>query len=266
MRIALLTTEPGNLAREFAAVYADELKKHGIDIELIIVDTQDYKKRHLLRHAYNVAKRQARIAECSVFTSFLRILTWKFVNKLTSTSDQQRRVEVISKHQIIEVPSLNSSKAISVITERHVDIICLMGTRMLTPKTLHKLNAHVINVHSSDPAFVRGGPVVVWEVLSGKSDITLTIHYVTPELDAGDILMQLCHPIVYKQGLGLTLQKTMELAQAKVLVLFKEVLLGLRYNTLNPRKTEKGPLRVTPSVTQTIRAEIICRNRARQKA
>jgi hypothetical protein len=59
-----------------------------------------------------------------------------------------------------------------------------MEARILTKQTLEAISAPIIN-NSSDPRWVRGGLVVVWEILAGRPALTLTVHEVAPAVDAG---------------------------------------------------------------------------------
>jgi methionyl-tRNA formyltransferase len=139
------------------------------------------------------------------------------------------------------------------------DLVCLMGARILTKETLAALNRPAINIHSSDPRFMRGAPSVVWEVLDRRKSITLTIHQVTPELDSGDILLQRELPIRFSGGLGATLERTFVDSVPVITRLFAETIVGLKNRRLTPQPFAPGPLRVTPKCTQTLAAEFRCR-------
>jgi methionyl-tRNA formyltransferase len=166
--------------------------------------------------------------------------------------------------RVVRVPTANSEACIAALRESRCDVVCLMGTRILTRRTLEGIACPTINIHSSDPRFVRGGPVVVWEVLAQMESITLTIHNVAVEVDSGAILLQKQAPILFSGGLGATTHATMANAEPIVADLFERVLLDLSTGRAAESAFTPGPLRVTPPVPDLLRAESMCRARSRR--
>lgn len=263
MRVGIFAAEPSELCQIFIRRHFKALSENGISIAMIVVDDNTSKSQGFIKHALKISRRQAKVAECSPFMAFLKIVFYKMLLRFTHKSGPSELADGGSDIPTIRVPTLNSSHAIQAIQSSKCDIVCLMGTRILTKKTLQKLNLMVLNIHSSDPAFVRGGPVVFWEVLAKRDHITLTVHEVIEEVDAGDVLGQAVAPIHYSKGLGLTVQKTIKAAQTSTADLFLKVLLDIKNKKLSPKKVPLGPLRVTPSICEALKAEFYCRSRSK---
>jgi methionyl-tRNA formyltransferase len=104
---------------------------------------------------------------------------------------------------------------------------------------------------------------VFWEVLNEDRDICLTVHQVVEKLDAGPIYGQRLQEIHYCGGIGATIGATMQQGRVRMTDLFAEVLIGIDGRTITPVEFNPGPVRTIPSISQLLRAEILCRRRSR---
>ena len=258
-----MAAEPASICRAFIAEHLPSVKQEGADLALVLLDENAAKSQSLVKHGYRIAKRQARKAGCSTLTSLARILLFKLICRLSSSRERDHIPPLDRNLHIVTVPTLNTAVATQAVRAASVDLVCLMGTRILTKETLAAMNCPAINIHSSDPRFMRGAPSVVWEVLDGRKSITLTIHQVTPELDSGDILLQQELPIRFSGGLGATLQRTSLDTIPVITRLFADTIVGLQNRRLTPQPFTPGPLRVTPRFTQALVAEFRCRANSR---
>jgi hypothetical protein len=262
MKVALFSTATGDKWSLFASTYGEALQKQGIEIAVAVLDEVEEKRKNRLRHAWNVAARQARVAGCSVPAMLARIVVYKFLTRSRGTASGT--MSPPGTVAAVRVKTLNSLEAVDAVKSRGCELVCLMGARIISRDTLEGLGLPVINIHSSDPAFVRGGPPVVWEVLDRRDSITLTIHEVIERIDAGAILRQAAHPICYAGGLRKTVGSTMETAKREVAALFYQALLDYRRGRLLWTQFVPGELRVTPSIVDTLRADRMCRARSGQ--
>ncbi|MFP4313772.1 MAG: phosphoribosylglycinamide formyltransferase [Alphaproteobacteria bacterium] len=82
------------------------------------------------------------------------------------------------------------------LESREIDLICLAGfMRILTPEFIEKWPQKIINTHPSLlPKFggkgMYGGHVHKAVLEAGENESGPTIHYVIPEVDAGEIILQ----------------------------------------------------------------------------
>jgi methionyl-tRNA formyltransferase len=122
----------------------------------------------------------------------------------------------------------------------------------------------LFNLHLSDPAFVRGLPPILWEVLDGRDSIVLTLHRLTSTLDGGDVIHQQAMPIVWQPTLGATLRATRATFDRAIPGVFERGLRQILDGTARPRPIVPGPLRTMPSAGQLLEANRICRKRWRE--
>jgi hypothetical protein len=236
----------------------DRLAAAGLDLGAIVIDTNESKRRNPLDNAIRVARRRARLTQSSLPRAFLRGAAYRLLVRGWSTSLSLPDPTC----PILHVGSLNDGAAAAMVRDQDCDVVCLMGTRILTARTLSDLGRPAINIHSSDPGLIRGGPPVVWEVLGGLDAATLTIHEVVPEVAAGRILIQQAHEISFAGGLGRTVARTMENALDPVAGLFEAALRGLQAGTIVPQDFVPGPFRTIPSIREMIKADRICRRKS----
>jgi hypothetical protein len=260
MRVALLTSEAA-WAGSFIERWQCRLREKGIEFACVVVDENRVRQANPVHHIVSVAKRQATVARCSVATALLRLVMFRLV------SNAGRRpatgAAIPKTIPCFHVPSLNATEAVEAVRFCGVHTSCLLGARILTGGTIQKVGHLILNGHASDPAFVRGRPPVVWEVLNGNRHICPTVHQVIPRLDAGPIYGQRLQEIIYGGGIGATMRATMKEARVRMTDLFAEVLIGVHAGAITPKEFHPGPVRTIPSVAQLIRAEILCRRRSR---
>ncbi len=119
---------------------------------------------------------------------------------LTNRSD----AGVIARAQSLEVESLvftreqfySSKKVLDLLVERDIDYIVLSGFLLLVPSyLLLPFENKIVNIH---PALLPkyggkgmyGSRVHKAVIEAGESESGITIHYVNPEYDEGDIIFQ----------------------------------------------------------------------------
>jgi hypothetical protein len=76
------------------------------------------------------------------------------------------------------------------------DLGIVYGTRILKPSLFEIPRLGSINIHKRKvPDYRGGGPVGLWELLDGQSEIGVTVHEVTAALDAGAVVNTATIPI-----------------------------------------------------------------------
>ena len=85
----------------------------------------------------------------------------------------------------------NINKELALLQSLRPDLVIVFGTRKLSVKFLAGLTIPIINVHHALLPHIRGLDSAVWLAYFRKFDyLGTTIHYVTPGLDEGEILVQ----------------------------------------------------------------------------
>lgn len=72
------------------------------------------------------------------------------------------------------------------------DLICLAGfMRILTPLFLDHWHGRIINIHPSLLPDYKGLDTHARALADGRAEAGCTVHHVTPEMDSGDIIVQI---------------------------------------------------------------------------
>lgn len=89
------------------------------------------------------------------------------------------------------VESHNSPEAKELLRSSHTDILLLYGTKIIQEEVLHIPSIGVLNAHSALLPKYRGTKVEFWILYNKEPQYAgVTIHWVNPGLDEGDIFLQ----------------------------------------------------------------------------
>jgi peptidoglycan/xylan/chitin deacetylase (PgdA/CDA1 family)/folate-dependent phosphoribosylglycinamide formyltransferase PurN len=90
----------------------------------------------------------------------------------------------------------HGTEALSFVRSLGADLGVVYGTRILKPALFALPRLGSINIHKRKvPDYRGGGPVGLWEMLDGRTEIGVTVHEVTAELDAGAVVNAATIPI-----------------------------------------------------------------------
>ena len=90
-----------------------------------------------------------------------------------------------------QISSKDEHLIIDIMKAWKVDLIVLAGwMRIITPKLIDEFPNRIINVHPSLLPKYKGLHAVEQALESGDDTTGCTVHYVTEELDSGDIICQ----------------------------------------------------------------------------
>ena len=79
----------------------------------------------------------------------------------------------------------------ALLVEHRIDIVCLAGfMRILTPWLVGQWEWRMINIHPSLLPAYKGLDTHARALADGVTKHGATVHFVTPELDAGDVILQ----------------------------------------------------------------------------
>lgn len=262
-RVGVMCGASGQIVESFLVRNAPGLREVGVEVPVVVLDEDRPTQVAPWRQLWRVARRQARIAGCSTPTAAARLVVYRtLTHRPTPPEKKPPSPSFPPGLAAVRAPTLNSRIAREAIRSAKCDLVCLMGARYLTRPTLQAIGVPIVNIHSSDPRWVRGGPVVVWEVLAGRPELMLVVHEVTEVLDSGAILAEAAQEIVYRGGLGGTTMATMAAARSRVADLFEQVIRDVVAGTPHRIDFTPGSLKVTPSVRDSLRAELLCRHRS----
>ncbi|MGL9732834.1 MAG: phosphoribosylglycinamide formyltransferase [Wolbachia sp.] len=98
---------------------------------------------------------------------------------------------------VVESKPLDTNKIHEILVHYKVDLVCLAGfMRILKADFLSKWHDKIINIHPSLLPFLRGLNAQEQALKAGVKITGCTVHYVTPEVDAGAIIVQAVVPVL----------------------------------------------------------------------
>ncbi|WP_338976849.1 MULTISPECIES: phosphoribosylglycinamide formyltransferase [unclassified Wolbachia] len=98
---------------------------------------------------------------------------------------------------IVKDKPLDAGKIHEILVQHKVDLICLAGfMRILKADFLSKWHNKVINIHPSLLPSFKGLNAQEQALKAGVKITGCTVHYVTPEVDAGAIIAQVAVPVL----------------------------------------------------------------------
>jgi methionyl-tRNA formyltransferase len=92
------------------------------------------------------------------------------------------------------VGNLNDKRSIRMLARLEPDLLVLAGARILSRSVLETASWGGLNAHPAHLPGFRGTGVVGWSVLR-NTPVTVTVHVVSPDVDAGDVVERRLVPI-----------------------------------------------------------------------
>ena len=96
-----------------------------------------------------------------------------------------------------KVKNFHSESAIKLLREANADLGILKGTNIIKESVFSIPRLGSINSHQGLAPYYRGGPVAFWELFNNEKEIGVTVHFVAPKVDTGDIILQKLLPFEY---------------------------------------------------------------------
>jgi len=108
--------------------------------------------------------------------------------------------EVAQEHslKIVQVASFNAIETVERLRSESPDVIIGLGTRILKAHVLESARIGTLNAHSSLLPNYRGGSTEFWQLVEGETQTGVTIHWMAPKVDSGNIFLQKRWPIPNK--------------------------------------------------------------------
>lgn len=87
--------------------------------------------------------------------------------------------------------TLDAKKISPLVSDLHFDLAFVYGTGKLMPDLIELLPQNLLNLHGGDTELYRGLDSLLWAIYHRDWEcLTVTLHYVSAELDAGDIVFK----------------------------------------------------------------------------
>jgi folate-dependent phosphoribosylglycinamide formyltransferase PurN len=122
---------------------------------------------------------------------------------LEEKQERLRRIAKANDVPIHFVANYHSDEAIALMRAAEADLGVIFGTNILKPSVFKIPRLGSINLHQGRAPYYRGGPPVFWELFNGETEVGITVHYVEPKVDTGEIILQEAVPLIYDYSFGL---------------------------------------------------------------
>lgn len=88
-------------------------------------------------------------------------------------------------------PAINKPEYIQMAKESRADVgISVNWLTMVGQEMIDQFPHGIINAHAGDLPRYRGNAVPVWAIMAGEKEVVITLHQMTPQLDAGPVLLK----------------------------------------------------------------------------
>jgi len=186
----------------------------------------------------------------------LRILLARFQRRFTNAPSTMSIYESIAK-SVYTVSGFNADDCRALLTDMEPDVLVLAGSRIIKPHILEIPKIGVLNAHPGLLPDYRGVDVVAWAVYN-DAPVGVTVHWVDPGVDTGDIIVK----EVVDVGAGDTLEQIAANAEKTAAKLMTQVLHDIaqhgRGTTSTPQTREAGKqyYRMTEKLRNQVRRKL----------
>lgn len=127
---------------------------------------------------------------------------WGFKQKLKYTIRKSIRIISPGKYpdcelycsihglRYIRVDRRNKATLHTILEQLNANLVFTYRCPLIPVRYLASLSHGAINLHNSILPDYKGGNPLFWQVLNGEDTIGCTVHYLSDEMDGGDILLQ----------------------------------------------------------------------------
>jgi methionyl-tRNA formyltransferase len=128
----------------------------------------------------------------------------KFVGKAADESETMRKGQddlekAAAKLNVPlqKVENYHAENALELLKKTDADLGILYGTNIIKEAVFQLPRLGSINIHQGLAPFYRGGPTVFWELFNDEKEVGITVHFVAPKVDTGDIILQKTVPLAF---------------------------------------------------------------------
>jgi len=123
--------------------------------------------------------------------------------ELEAVREGQRSLDALAEKlgiPLFHVENYHTDETKDALRRLDADLGILYGTNIIRKSVFEIPKMGSINIHQGLAPLYRGGPTVFWELFNGEKEIGITVHFVAPKVDTGDIIKQETRPLVYDFG------------------------------------------------------------------
>lgn len=128
----------------------------------------------------------------------IRIVFIRFLAMFAKVNINTSCRQVVKKFRVplYYTKNVNSEEFRALIRDLQVDLIISSGNQIFGKKLLEIPSVGCINRHTSLLPRYQGIYPVFWAMLHGEKEIGVSVHWMEPELDKGDVVSQVPIPVI----------------------------------------------------------------------
>lgn len=115
------------------------------------------------------------------------------VTRMSRSSDEVLPEE--TEWASFEVGRFEDDEGLALLRSLSPDIVIVDGTYILPASVFSLPTLGTINIHCGYLPDFKGAPPAFWEIYEGETSVGVTIHFVTEDLDGGDIIERRQFPL-----------------------------------------------------------------------
>ncbi len=112
------------------------------------------------------------------------------VKTIQTSQDDLENCAAKLKIPLHKIENYHAESAIKLLKEQNADLGILYGTNIIKETVFSIPRLGSINIHQGLAPIYRGGPTVFWELFNDEKSVGITVHFVAPKVDTGDIILQ----------------------------------------------------------------------------
>ena len=124
-------------------------------------------------------------------------------------------------------PNVNSEEFLGCIAPHACDVhVSMSFNQIMKAPILGSVPEGFINCHAGALPFYKGRNVLNWAIINGESRFGVTVHYIDPGIDTGNIILQRFGDITEKDNYGTVLTKAVELCARSLMEALEMIYAG----------------------------------------
>jgi methionyl-tRNA formyltransferase len=136
-------------------------------------------------------------------------------------------------------PNVNSEEFLRCIESHACDLhVSMSFNQIMKVPILGSAPEGFINCHAGALPFYRGRNILNWAIINGESRFGVTVHYIDPGIDTGNIILQRFSNITDQDTYGTVLEKAVELCARSLMdaleMIYADEVTIVRQDTLHP--------------------------------
>jgi len=112
------------------------------------------------------------------------------VKAIQTSQDDLENCAAKLKIPLHKIENYHAESAIKLLKEQNAELGILYGTNIIKEAVFSIPRLGSINIHQGLAPIYRGGPTVFWELFNDEKSVGITVHFVAPKVDTGDIILQ----------------------------------------------------------------------------